>query len=86
MCAADVAFLKEFRHHFLIGRTIEKQFTAAETVFFIGKKSVKRHDSICPRHVSRNMVRVCDTHIRRCICGDICDDIVVNTSVIGVKT
>ena len=80
------SLIKELGDHLILSRRIKAHLTAAQAVFSICQKFIQRYDGINAGQICGNVVRVCNADIRCGIGGDVGNDIVVDTSVIGIQT
>ena len=82
---ADGALAEKLRNDLLLCRGIVRKLRPAETVARIGKQIIQRHHHVGAGHVGRDVVGIGDADVGGGVGGDICDDIVVDTAVIGIE-
>ena len=83
--AFDGALFQELRHNLLLCGSVKQKLASTQTVFFIRKQIIQRDHHVFPCHISRDMVRIGDAHVRRGSRGNVCDDVIIDIAVIRIK-
>ncbi len=80
------AFLQKLRDDLLLPRGIKENPAPAESVLFVRKQLLQRNHEILPGYISCNMVGIGNADIRRRVSCNVCDNIIINSAVIRIKT
>lgn len=79
-------FIQKVGDEFGLLWCIKSHFAAAEPVFFIREKGIEWNYSPFSGQIGRDMIRIGDADIWRRICCDVCDDIIIDFSIVRIQT
>ena len=74
------------RNDFLLGRRIKQKRRSAQSVLLIDDQIIQRNNGIISGQIGCNVIGVGNAYVGRSLCCDICDNIVVNFTVVGIES